>query len=132
MTSATNSGTDADLDLQREVEQELSWDPSVTPASIGVSAHHHAITLSGTVGLYSDRLAAVRAAKRVRGVQTIADDIVVEPSGSTARTDHDIAEHIEHALRWSSFTPGTIKATVRDGVVTLDGTTEFNYQRTAF
>jgi len=76
--------TISNLELQQDVEHELKWDPSVAPASIGVSAEDHTVTLSGTVHAYSSRLAAVRAAKRVKGVHTIADDIVVEPNGPPA------------------------------------------------
>ena len=88
-------------ELQREVEQELEWDPSVTPASVGVSTNDHTVTLSGTVHSYASHMAAVRAAKRVKGVHAIADDIVVEPIGTSGRTDHDIAENAEHAMKWN-------------------------------
>jgi osmotically-inducible protein OsmY len=116
-------------ELQREVEQELEWDPSVARASVGVTAADHTVTLSGTVHAYGSRLAAVRAAKRVKGVRAIADDIVVEPAGGSGRTDHDIAEFAEHGLKWSSSVPDTVRATVRDGLVTLDGTVDWDYQR---
>ena len=118
-------------DLQREVEEELKWDPAVTPASIGVSADGHAVTLSGTVHHYGSRMAAVRAAKRVRGVHAVADDIVVEPAGTGGQTDHDIAGFAEHALGSSMEVPDTVQATVRDGLVTLDGTVDWNFQRRA-
>ena len=118
-------------ELQRDVEEELLWDPAVTPASVGVSVEDHTVTLSGTVHQYGSRMAAVRAAKRVRGVHAIADDIVVEPSGTNGRTDHDIAGVAEHALKWSIEVPDTVQATVRDGLVTLDGTVDWNFQRRA-
>ena len=118
-------------ELQREVEQELKWDPSVTLASVGVSTADHTVTLSGTVHSYSSRLAAVRAAKRVKGVHAIADDIVVEPAGTSGRTDHDIAEFAAHAMKWSISVPDTVRATVRDGLLTLDGTVDWDFQRRA-
>ena len=118
-------------ELQREVEQELKWDPAVTPASIGVTAKDHEVTLSGTVQRYSERLAAIHAAKRVKGVHAIADDIVVEPVGVTGRTDNDIAEYAEKAMKWNIEVPDGVRATVRDGYVTLDGTVDWNFQREA-
>jgi osmotically-inducible protein OsmY len=129
MSAATQAISNSEL--QSEVELELRWDPTVVPASVGVSAVDHTVTLSGTVHHYSNRMAEVRAAKRVRGVHAIADDIVVEPAGTTGRTDHDIAEFAEHALKWSVEVPDTVKATVRDGAVTLDGTVDWNFQRKA-
>lgn len=118
-------------ELQREVERELTWDPSVALASVGVSAEDHTVTLSGTVHSYSSRLAAVCAAKRVKGVHAIADDIVVEPTGTAGRTDHDIAQFAEHAMKWAVTVPDTVRATVRDGLLTLDGTVDWNFQRRA-
>ena len=118
-------------ELQREVEQELKWDPSVALASVGVSTEDHTVTLSGTVHTYASHMAAVRAAKRVKGVRAIADDIVVEPMGTFGRTDHDIAEFAEHAMKWNTSVPDTVRATVRDGLLTLDGTVDWEYQRRA-
>lgn len=129
MTSATVLQTNTSL--QTSVERELDWDPAVPSAGIGVSVKDHAITLSGTVESLSSRLAAVRAAKRVAGVRTIADDIVVQRSNSSGRADQDIAGFVEHAFAWNSQIPSTIKATVRDGVVTLDGAVPWNFQRHA-
>lgn len=120
-----------DSELQREVEQELKWDPTLDAASVGVSAHERTVTLSGTVDHYASRFAAVRAAKRVRGVRAIADDIVVELAGTAGRTDHDIAEYAEHALQWNTEVPDTVRATVRDGLLTLDGTVTWDVQRRA-
>ena len=97
------------------MEQEFNWDPAIAPASVGVSVSDHTVTLSGTVNSYSSRLAAVRAAKRVKGVHAIADDIVVEVTGTTGHTDHDIAATVDNAMRWSSSVPDTVQATVRDG-----------------
>jgi osmotically-inducible protein OsmY len=123
--------TISNAELQQQVEEELRWDPAVAPASVGVTAEDHTITLSGTVHQYGSRLAAVRAAKRVKGVHAIADDIVVEAITLPGQTDHDIAEAAAHAMTWSIDVPETARATVRDGMVTLDGTVEWNFQRRA-
>jgi len=123
--------TKTNHELQQDVEQELLWDPAVAPATVGVSVTDHAVTLTGTVDKLSNRLAAVRATKRVKGVHAIADDIVVKLHGTSKHSDHDVAESIERSLRWSIETPDAVKATVRDGVVTLDGTVEWNFQRRA-
>jgi osmotically-inducible protein OsmY len=125
------SDTTTNAELQRQVEEELRWDPAVAPASIGVTAEDHTVTLTGTVHQYGSRLAAVRAAKRVKGVHAIADDIVVEAATVPGQTDHDIAEFAEHAMKWSIDVPETARATVRDGSLTLDGTVEWNFQRRA-
>ncbi len=129
-TSQTASGQ-TDRALQQNIEEEFAWDPRVAPAAIGVSVSDHAVTLTGYVESLADRLAAVRAAKRVAGVRAIADDIVVRAAGAKGRTDHDVAQFVEHALAWNTQIPDTVRATVRDGIVTLDGTADWNYQRRA-
>jgi osmotically-inducible protein OsmY len=129
MSVAATSITNAEL--QSEVEQELAWDPSVDAASVGVSAHANTVTLSGTVDHFAARFAAVRAAKRVRGVHAIADDIVVELAGTAGLTDRDVAEYAERALRWNTEVPDTVRATVRDGQLTLDGMVPWDFQRIA-
>jgi osmotically-inducible protein OsmY len=128
---STESRTMTNSSLQQEVERELKWDPAISLASIGVSVKEHAVTLTGTVDSLSSRLAAVRATKRVHGVRTIADDIVVHLNGSPSRTDHDIAGFVEHAFKWNVLIPEGVHATVRDGVVTLDGAVKWHFERNA-
>ncbi len=128
---AVTTAITSNSDLQREVEHEFMWDPSIVPASIGVTASDHTVTLSGTVHSYGSRLAAVRAAKRVKGVHAVADDIVVASGGTPGRTDHDIAGFAAHALEWNISVPDSVRATVRDGVLTLDGAVDWYYQRRA-
>jgi osmotically-inducible protein OsmY len=127
--SATPTITNSEL--QREVERELTWDPAVMLATVGVSVDDHTVMLSGTVHWNGSRLAAVRAAKRVRGVHAIADEIVVELSGPPGHTDHDIAEFAEHAMRLNVSVPNAVRATVRNGLVILDGIVDWDFQRRA-
>src|SRR5207244_427080 len=71
-----------DKTLRDEVEQELEWDPKVDASNIGVIVKNGAVTLTGHVSTYTEKLAAVRAAERVYGVKAVADEIEVRPSGS--------------------------------------------------
>jgi osmotically-inducible protein OsmY len=118
-------------EIQQAVEDELLWDPSVTPASIGVAVSDGAVTLTGTVTTLSSRLAAVKAAKRVKGVRAIADDIVVQTNETWDVTDQDVARFVEHALERNAVVPDTVRATVRYGSVTLDGKVTWDFQRRA-
>ena len=65
----------ADLDLRRDVMDELEFEPSVHSANIGVAAEKGIVTLSGHVESYAEKLAAEKAARRIRGVRAIADEI---------------------------------------------------------
>jgi hypothetical protein len=94
-----------DKELQRQVIDELSWDPAVDATAIGVSVDSGVIVLSGTVRSLSEKWAAERAAERVRGVKAISDEIVVEPSGDFRRDDQDIARAAINALDWNASVP---------------------------
>lgn len=124
-----NHPAPTDRTVQAAVESELRWTPDVEAAHIGVSVQDHAVTLSGEVANYPERLAAQRAALRVKGVSAVADELSVHYSGAP-KTDGDIAESVGYVLNnHASIPPGSVKATVRNHVVTLTGTVPWNYQR---
>ena len=126
----TAIGNVVDEDLRSDVEDELEWDPAVPSTSIAVSVTDHAVTLAGTVHLLAHRLAAVHAAQRIKGVHAIVDEIVVAPANAAGTSDEEIGIAVEHALE-SSTVPEGIRATVRDGVITLTGTVEHHYETSA-
>ena len=68
-----------DLELQKDVLDELEFEPSVNAAHIGVTANKGVVTLTGFVMSYAQKLAAERAARRVKGVKAIAEEIQVRP-----------------------------------------------------
>jgi osmotically-inducible protein OsmY len=120
-----------DKALQEAVLKELEWDPKVNAAHIGVSVKNGAVTLTGHVPSYSEKMAAVRAAERVFGVTAVADEIEVKLPGSSVRDDSDLAEQIARELKWNTYVPETVEAEVRKGWVTLRGEVEWSHQRTA-
>lgn len=121
-----------DKSLQEDVMDELTWDPEVDAAHIGVAARDGAVTLTGHVESYAQKTAAVRAAERVQGVIAVADEIEVRLPSSSVRDDTEIAEAIARGLRWHSTVPrDAVDAEVRNGWVTLRGEVEWSYQRQA-
>lgn len=120
-----------DQELKRDVERELEWDPGIDASAIGVAVRDGAVILTGEVSTYLEKWRAVRAAERVHGVRAVADEIVVRLPGEYERTDADIARAVANALEWDPAVPTTVKATVKDGHVTLRGEVEWEYQREA-
>ena len=60
----------SDAEIRADVINELYWDPQVTePEAIGVAVRDGAVTLTGHVPSYAEKLAAARAAERVYGGQ---------------------------------------------------------------
>jgi len=127
-----STATMSDSELQREVLNELRWEPSVDAAHIGVSVKDGVVTLSGYVSSYAEKYAAERAAKRVHGVKAIANELEVRLPGSSQRTDVDIAAAAVRALESNLSVPADkIKVTVSKGWVKLEGEVEWQYQKIA-
>ncbi|MBN9096674.1 MAG: BON domain-containing protein [Pseudonocardia sp.] len=123
MTS-TPSGPDADL--KSAVVQELEWTPGVDSTHIGVSVDGGAVTLSGEVATYPEKLLAANAVQRVHGVTAIAQEITVRVTGGT--NDSDIAREAGEALRRAVDVPESVQASVHDHVVTLSGVVDSRHQ----
>lgn len=47
-----------DMELKKDVEEELDFEPSVNAAHIGVAANNGVVTLSGHVRFYAEKFAA--------------------------------------------------------------------------
>ena len=115
--------------LRDAVIAEIDGDPAVHAWEIGVAAEDGVITLTGTVETEGFKLAAERAAKRVEGVRSVANDLRVRRGNE--RTDTDIARDAAHRLRNNIAVPPTVQAVVSDGHITLDGTVTWMHQRAA-
>ncbi len=121
-----------DAELQRDVQEELKWEPSVNSAAIGVAVKEGVVILTGTVSSFMERFAAEKAAKRVYGVRAVVNEIEIKLPGASRRTDEDIAAAAVNALRSHLSVPAEkIKVTVGKGLVKLEGEVEWNYQRVA-
>ena len=116
-------------DLQLDVTAELSWDPKLDNKAIAVSAADGAVTLRGTVASFREKQEAGKAATRVYGVTEVSNELQVRMPDSSRRDDADLHGDVLQALMLDSFVPMTVDAKVRDGVVTLTGTAQWQYQR---
>ncbi|MDO8441326.1 MAG: BON domain-containing protein [Polaromonas sp.] len=122
----------ADADLKNDVLTELSWDPLVPEARVGVTVHEGVVTLTGHLDTYAEKIAARRAVERVSGVKAIAVELDVIPMGVHQRSDTEIAAAVEHALSWNTSIPqDRVKVMVEKGWVTLSGELDWNFQRRA-
>ena len=90
--------------LERDVLDELLWDPSINPANIEVSADDGAVTLSGTIGSYTEKYTAERDTRRIRGVVSVFDNLEVQLPPAYERMDADVAGAAKLCIpprRWS-------------------------------
>lgn len=127
----TVSATRTDQAVQTSVQDELQWTPDIDAAGIGVAVEDGSVTLSGEVDSYAEKLAAKRAALRVRGVSAVVNDLAVHPTTALSITETDIAKEVARALKWAANVPETVKAEVERHDVTLTGEVEWDFQRQA-
>ena len=121
----------SDSEIERDVKEELMWDPDLDATDIGVSVKNGVVTLTGFVKSYSDKYEAEAAAKRVAGVVAIANDIEVRMPSVDERPDPEIARDAVAAIKSQlPISSEKIKVVVKNGWITLEGEVEWQYQRT--
>jgi osmotically-inducible protein OsmY len=120
-----------DRRLQEQVLTALERELGVDAAQVGVSARDGVVTLHGLVPTFRQKWLAERAARRLREVRAVANDLEVVRLDAPAN-DALIAQAVADAIDWDDAVPtGRVKATVRHGWVTLTGTATWQFQRAA-
>jgi osmotically-inducible protein OsmY len=121
-----------DTQLQTDVIAELSWEPSVHAAQIGVEVKDGVVTLAGEVSSYAEKWDAERAAQRVAGVKALAVEMEVKLSAFGKRDDADIARSAENVLSWATSVPDdAVQVMVEAGWITLSGAVDWQFQKQA-
>ena len=126
---STTTLTERDITTRDNVLHQLEWDPDVDAGSIGVTAHDGAVTLTGYVDTYNGKLEAERAAKRVRGVRAVANELRVRLR--LERLDEEIARDAAAALQQRPGLPASVQVSVRYGHLVLTGHVPWLFHRTA-
>ncbi len=120
-----------DMELQRDVLDEIMWEPRVCVPEIGVIVHDGNVTLAGSVDNLPAKWAAEKAAQRVSGVRAVANDIEVKLSTDDRRSDEGIARAVSDILEWNVLLPKHLQAVVENGWVTLTGKVQWQFQKNA-
>ena len=122
----------SDNDIQKDVIEELRYDPSLRNDDIAATVRDGVVTLAGFVESYVDKWRAERGVSKVKGVRAIANDLQVKLPTLSQRTDPDIARAALEALKWDVSVPDDrIQVKVENGWVTLEGDVDFYFQREA-
>lgn len=119
-----------DLEIQKDLVSQLAWEPFLKSSQIGISVKEGVVTLSGQVDSFAQKLHAEKAVFKVAGVRALAEDIHIGVSPAFKKTDAEIAASVLNALTWHSAVPQElIRVKVEDGIVTLEGEVEWEFQR---
>lgn len=119
-----------DKDIKKDLESELKWDPDINATDVGVTVKKGVVSLTGYVPFYMQKYEAEKAAKRVKGVLGIANDIEVHLPSSHQKTDPELARSAIEAI--STELPSSyerFKVIANEGWLTLEGDVEWQYQR---
>ena len=116
-------------ELTSHVTDELFWDPKVDNAAIAVSADDGVVNLRGTVGSLRQKREAKKDAERVWGVKSVNNDLQVRLLNDDRREDADLRGAVLQALGLDSLVPATVGADADDGMVTLKGKANWQFQR---
>ncbi len=120
----------SDKTLKHAVEEELDWEPSIDSEHIGVTVEDGVVTLSGHVSTYAEKFTAEKAAKRVKGVRAIAQEIEIRFPNDKKTSDDQIAKRALDIIAWDSTIPkDKVLVKVQNGFVTLSGEVDWFYQR---
>jgi len=117
--------------LRQNVIDELEFEPSLNSANIGVAASDTGvITLTGFVSSYAEKTAAEHAARRVKGVHGIAQEIEIRYPNDRKGSDDQIAERALKILSWDTTIPDDrVQVKVENGWVTLSGEVQWYFQK---
>ena len=121
-----------DKQLKQAVLDDLQWEPSVNAAHVGVTAKSGVVTLLGHVGTFSEKFGAEKAARRVKDVKAVVEEIEVRLPYGLRYDDEEIASAAVNRLKWDSSVPvDVVKAKVEKGRITLTGEVDWHYQQQA-
>jgi osmotically-inducible protein OsmY len=120
----------SDSQIERDVKEELRWQPDLDATDIAVSVKSGVVTLTGFVHSYADKFDAETAAKRVVGAVGVANDIEVRLKSIDQVPDPEIARDAVAAIRSQlPISYEKIKVIAKNGWVTLEGQLEWQYQK---
>jgi osmotically-inducible protein OsmY len=121
------------VDLQKDVQEAIKWEPLLSAGEIGVIAKEGIVTLTGTVNSYWKKSEAEEAAKNVAGVKAVVEKIEIKfANNSFKKDDNEIATEVVNNFKWNISVPNDrLKVKVEKGWVTLEGVLEWNFQKDA-
>ena len=121
------------ISIEEAVRESLDNDRRLRrPAEVAVMVDDGVVTLRGTVGTFGQRLAAVRDARKVHGVDYVEDQIEVRILDVDRRSNAELRGMALQAIAWDTDAPDEeIEVKVTDGWVTLTGEVSYQFQSDA-
>lgn len=117
-----------DLNIQQEIREELNREAAMVGSEIKILIKSGEVTLDGFADSYAKKIETERAVKRVDGVNHVINNIVLKMTAT--RSDLDIKKTVVKVITWNScINEDKIKVNVNNGIVTLEGEVDHDYQK---
>lgn len=121
-----------DQTIQRDILDELAFEPSIDAAHIGVAVDTGIATLTGHVSTYAEKMTTEDVASRVKGVRAVASHVEVRFLDQKQHADDQIASRAIDIIAWNTALPeGVVHVKVQNGWVTLTGEVRWQFQKLA-
>lgn len=109
------------------IENELLSSDAIFSSNLGVSVDQGVVTLSGTVDSLRAKQHATRLAKLIRGVQSVINQMIVEPA---KRDDELLTLDVEQALTQNAATESyEVLVVIDNGIARLGGTVDSHAEK---
>jgi len=118
-------------DIREAVKAELDFDSLVDGSDITIKNMNGDVALNGTVPSYPQYREAAAAARRVHGVTSVHNHLMVMLPPGDYRDDPMLTTAANNALALNVTVPDGVEATASDGNVWLTGTVRYGSQRKA-
>ena len=118
-------------DIREEVKAELDFDPLVDASDITIKNMNGDVALNGTVPSYPQYREAAAAARRVHGVTSVHNHLMVLLPPRDYRDDPMLTTAANNALALNTTVPDGVEATASEGNVWLTGSVRYGSQRKA-
>jgi len=118
-------------DIRDAVQAELSFDPLVDDTAVTVKNMNGDVALNGTVPSYPQYMEAAATARRVQGVTSVHNHLMVILPAGDYRDDPTLTTMANNALALNVTVPADVEASASDGNVWLTGTVSYGLQRAA-
>ncbi|HPJ11443.1 MAG TPA: BON domain-containing protein [Flavobacterium sp.] len=120
----------SDESLQFKVTQQIAADPLLRNAHVSVQTRGHELVVSGSVDLYFKKALVCATIRKLSGIKSIDDQIVVEPANDSQHTDSQISQAIAEKFEKNfGSSHKHIEVAVNHGHVILGGTLKWKYQK---
>lgn len=120
----------SDQTLQQRVLEELAWNPALRDADVVADVRDGVVVLRGQLRDLAQRTTARAAVERVAGVTRVIDTTTTAFAGDDQDHDSEVRASVEKLIVGTAIAPRhPIQVDVQEGVVTLTGTLEWDFQR---